>query len=52
MRLIEENVVMMSEMLPGWKVFPALGNHERAPVNWYQNRLFLESIKSLTLYLQ
>lgn len=33
MRLIEDNVEMMSEKLPGLTVYPAIGNHERAPVN-------------------
>lgn len=35
MRLIEENINLISEKLPGLKVYPAIGNHERAPVNRY-----------------
>lgn len=35
MDIIEDTIRLVSEKLPGVQVFPALGNHERAPANWY-----------------
>lgn len=33
MRAIEESIELVTEKLPGVQVFPAIGNHERIPVN-------------------
>ncbi|XP_031624227.1 sphingomyelin phosphodiesterase-like [Contarinia nasturtii] len=35
MNVIEETIILVSEKLPGIKVFPAIGNHERAPANFF-----------------
>lgn len=33
LKIIKETVKQMSEIFPGAPIFPALGNHESAPVN-------------------
>lgn len=30
---IEESIQLVTDKLPGIRVFPAIGNHERIPVN-------------------
>lgn len=35
LKIIKESVKQMSEKFPGIPIFPALGNHESAPVNRY-----------------
>lgn len=35
MNIIEDTIKLVSEKLTGIQIFPAIGNHERAPVNRY-----------------
>lgn len=35
MEIIEESIELVYDKLPGVPIFPAVGNHERSPVNWY-----------------
>lgn len=37
LKIIKETVRQMSEMFPGIPIFPALGNHESAPVNRFDS---------------
>lgn len=50
MNIIEESIKLVSEKLSGIPIFPALGNHERAPANWFENRK--NSIKTSTIKLK
>lgn len=40
-KILKDTVKQISDMFPGVPIFPALGNHESAPVNRYISILFI-----------